>query len=189
LYRGVRKPPQEKVKLPKRYGNATELPGTVAVGNGSFIAVTTHDLSTLVMSGDRIQIADQQCVVEDCRSAMLTLKCNTISGAWMSWYTGVNYNIFLLPPRHYPMDTCLQDLRALSFEKMKCLNLKCIARLQAMECAVHADCEDKVHSSFKSVSRNLNCIGYAKGATKTLVVPRATMDEGGKDKWGFFTRL
>ena len=253
LYRGLI---QQEVKKEKRKG-FTELPGFVAVGNGSFIAVTTRDLSKLVMSGDRIQIADQTCVVEDCRSAMLTLKCATPSGAWMSRFTGVNYRIFLLPPRHYLeaidlkldgeegavkgvdeathlntqvrekshlklegsratlegsratlegedeathlntqvrgkgtnsiVNTCLQDLRSLTAEKMKCSNLKCIQRLQALECAVHSDCKQKVATSWHSISTNLNC--NRKNAQKiTDVVPRVNKMEV-VDKWGFFTRL
>jgi hypothetical protein len=207
LYRGLIKR-EKPIKIPKHYGNATELPGRVAVGNGSFIAVTTHDLSSLVMSGDRVQIADQQCVVEDCRSAMLTLKCNTQSGAWMSWYTGVNYHIYLLPPRQYHhnvediKNTCLSDLKSLTYEKMKCKTLPCILRLQAMECAVHSDCFSRIGSSWKSLSKNLNCNNEnsngdndptsKKSKIQTNVIPRsARIKDDGKDgdKWGFFTRI
>lgn len=135
----------------------TELDGTVSVGNGSFIAVTTRNVCPVVLSGDRVQIADQVCVVEYCKPAMLVMKCPTRNGAWQSRYTGVNFRIFRLPRvpnaqnrsrsqnatnetrgaiggRETPF---FQQLRDLVNEKLKCTSLNCIRRIQALECAVH----------------------------------------------------
>ena len=207
MYRNViRNQPKLKEKL---IHNMTELPGTVAVGNGSFIAVTTRNVCPAVPSGSRIQIADQICVVEDCRPAMLTMKCPTKNGAWMSKYTGVNYLVYLLRPHKYGLtngltnglingtkkkemydigDRCLQDLRGLSSEKLRCPTLACIERIQAMECAVHVDCAKKL-VKWKSTERNLNCEKVKPTTLPTDIIPRTIRNKPDKDRWGFFTRL
>ena len=204
LYRGVIHK-LEPTKVTKKLKTFTMLPGTVAVGNGSFIAVTTRNLCPAVPTGSSVRIADQVCVVEYCQSALITLKCQTPSGAWMSKYTGVNYHIYLLAPKKYLLsvksksnkrniqDMCMQDLRGLSMEKLRCTTLQCIERIQAMECAVHMDCETKV-ASFQSTEKNLNCKKTLPEdvVVPTNVVPRTTKtkEEGqGQDRWGFFTRL
>ena len=189
LYRGLIK--HEKKLLPKGF---PPLPGTAAVGNGSFVAVTTRDLCPVVISGRKVQIADQVCLVENCAPAMLTLKCQTPSGAWMSKFTGVNYHVYLLPP-HVSLEGATEigsfreNLRQLSQEKMRCTTLKCIERLQAMECAVLA--ANGTLGLMSNLEKNLNCdrAGLTE-ETNSSVVPRVSKDyTDEKDMWGFFTRI
>ena len=200
LYRGLIK--HDKKLTPKGF---PPLPGTAAVGNGSFVAVTTRDLCPVVISGRKVQIADQVCLVENCAPAMLTLKCQTPSGAWMSTFTGVNYHVYLLPS-HISLESATEigsfreNLRQLSQEKMRCTTLKCIERLQAMECAVHVDFRSIKHSTLaangtlglmSNLEKNLNCdrAGLTE-ETKSSVVPRVSKDyTDEKDRWGFFTRI
>ena len=70
LYRGQFLSPPTK-EFPIGHNATVEIDGSVSVGNGSFIAVTTKDVCPVLLPGDHVQIADQVCLVEGCKPVSL----------------------------------------------------------------------------------------------------------------------
>lgn len=128
---------------------------------------------------------------------MLTLKCETNTGAWHSKYTGVNYKIYRLPRLPAPSTgetagkiMCMRDLRDLLSEKLRCQTLQCIRRIQALECAVHTHCHSvfsETIAGIESLRRNLDCkqVKLVMNTTHVSEIPQRVM--ASDDKFGFFT--
>ena len=126
---------------------------------------------------------------------MVTMKCETNTGAWHSKYTGVNYKIYRLPraPPSQTRNICMRDLRDLVSEKLKCTTIQCIRRIMALESAVHEHC-DTIFSEniagIESLRKNLNCKmlpgSRAKDHEHTPEIPQRDVVAAG-DRWGFFT--
>jgi hypothetical protein len=124
---------------------------------------------------------------------MLTIKCETNTGAWHSKYTGVNYKIYRLPraPPTSGSNICMRDLRDLVAEKLKCTTISCIQRIVALECAVYEHCDTISSESIAGIEtlrRNLNCkkLSLPKESEHTSEVPQRDVVATG-NRWGFFT--
>ena len=129
--------------------------------------------------------------------AMLTIKCETNTGAWHSKYTGVNYKIYRLPRITAPSTgetadqiMCMRDLRDLLSEKLKCQTLQCVRRIQALECAVHTHCHSvfsKTIAGIKSLRQNLQCkqANLEMNTSHVSEIPQRVVTSS--DKFGFFT--
>ena len=141
--------------------------------------------------------------------AMLTIKCETNTGAWHSRYTGVNYKMYRLPRSPFPSkkiqtsqstpftestkNICMRDLRDLLSEKLRCATIQCIRRIMALECGVHEHCKTVYSESIagiESLRRNLNCrnLSIQKEPQHTPEIPQRDVVATG-DKWGFFTGI